>query len=92
MPHTDIPLPPADKLGYLLTFSPRYPPPPGRYRGGMWELIEQSRPPDADVGDMIEQAWLVGRITELQAALADAWARQFCADCGKDEPQPTAGG
>lgn len=40
------------------------------------ELLEQSRPPDSEAVDLIEQAFLEGQIDGLMADLAYYWMRQ----------------
>ena len=37
------------------------------------ELLEQTRPPDADMVDLIEQAFLEGQIDGQRADLASLW-------------------
>ncbi len=37
------------------------------------ELLEQTRPPDPDLVDLIEQAFIEGQIDSLEAGLAYLW-------------------
>ena len=39
------------------------------------ELLEQTRPPDPDLVDLIEQAFLEGQINGVKADLAYLWLR-----------------
>ena len=41
------------------------------------ELLEQTRPPDSELVDLIEQAFLEGQIDGLKADLAYLWLSAF---------------
>jgi len=42
------------------------------------ELLEQSRPPDSELVDLIEQAFLEGQIDGKTADLAYSWLQENC--------------
>ena len=45
-------------------------------------LLQESMPPDRELVDLIEQAYLAGQIDGQKAELANLWA-QNCADCSR---------
>ncbi len=49
------------------------------------EILEQTRPPDPELVDLIEQAFLEGQIDTRKAELAYLWLKRRRIFCAKSE-------